>query len=113
MKINPNTKRHGKAAAVALWSTLESINHGNYGEPKAVHDTHCTLHAYLRGYANADIAAKVGFLDILGEIMGCNIDCGSIDAELLSKPKEMRGLALTSAERKAHARAWVKGGAHG
>jgi hypothetical protein len=107
MNINPNTKRHGKAAALAMHYALECINNGAYGEPKAVRNTQALLDRYFDGYARSSTNAKTGFREMVGEIWACNIDCGSISTDALSLAKEMRGPALSEQEREAHAKAWL------
>ncbi len=109
LDINTNTKRHGKAAAIALLARLEGINTGAYGEPQAVKATTDALEGYLGGYARATPKAQAGFRGMVGEIFACMIDCGSLASDALSEPTEMSGPLLTVRERSAHERVWLKG----
>lgn len=109
-EINPNTKRHGKAAALALWFELEKTDASNYGEPGRLERTRKTLAAYLAGYARASAEAQRGFLMYAGDFMELMNGVGLPNLTKWQEPKHIKGSELTGAERKAHARAWLQGG---
>jgi hypothetical protein len=120
--VSRNTTRHGKAAAVAMIHALGRIGgepgrfRGNpgYGERGERERTTAVLRDYLVGYGTAPARAKAGFLWIVGEFFVCSLVCGVPNAEDLSNPGNRNmGRALSTSERKAHARAWLKGGDHG
>lgn len=110
MKINPNTKRHGKAAAVALWLELETTDSSNYGEPGRRQRTRKTLAAYLAGYACASAEARRGFLMYVGDFMELMFGVGPPNLPKWQEPRRFYGPRLMAVERKAHARVWLKGG---
>ena len=109
MKINPNTRRHGKAAALTLWRKLETTNERNYGEPGTLQRTRKTLVAYLAGYLCATAEARRGFLMYAGDFMAITFGAGLPNLPKWQEPKHIYGPKLTDAECKAHARAWLKG----
>ncbi|OGA13749.1 MAG: hypothetical protein A3H32_14410 [Betaproteobacteria bacterium RIFCSPLOWO2_02_FULL_63_19] len=110
MKINPNTKRHGKAAALALWRELGKTEGSNYGEPGRLQRTRETLAAYLAGYARATAEARRGFLMYAGDFMEITHGVGLPNLPMWQKPKHVHGPKLIDAECKAHARAWLNAG---
>lgn len=111
MKINHNTKRHGKAAAVSLWLELETTDASNYGDPGRLERTRKTLAAYLAGYACASAEARRGFLMYVGDFIELMFAVGLPNLPQWQEPRRVYGPKLMTAERKAHARAWLKGGA--
>lgn len=109
-EINPNTKRHGKAAALALWLELEKSDGSNYGNPGRLERTRKTLAAYLAGYARASAEARRGFLMYVGDFVEITNGAGLPNLPKWQEPKHIQGPKLMDAERKAHARAWLLGG---
>lgn len=109
VEINPNTKRHGKAAALALWLELEKTNGSNYGEPGRLERTRNTLAAYLEGYARASAEARRGFLMYVGDFVEITNGAGLPNLPKWQDPKRIQGHKLMDAERKAHARVWLQG----
>ena len=111
MKINPNTKAHGKAAALALLERLEKLNGTYHDRPPEDIDRESLAHiaAYLHGYRDAPVRAQAGFEWLLGDYLTIVTGGCVPDLDYYSKPKYYgRQRPPSEREREAHARVWLK-----
>jgi len=103
-QIDTNTRRHGKAAALALFVEMEKTDGRTYGEPGRLERTRKMLAAYLAGYATASAQARRGFLMYVGEFMEMIYGPGQPNLEKWQEPRRVQGPALRAVEYRAHSK---------
>jgi hypothetical protein len=109
MKVNANTKRHGRSAVIAMleqavWRDADTTS------PTAQFEE--VLDAYLTAYAGAPEQAKRGFRDLLSDLLSEGYRGIKIDPADFYTLRQFHGgrPGPRRPERKAHARVWLKGG---